>query len=163
MRNFLISSVSSSQCWVYCHLAVFSLSTTWSKCKYFCSNSSICRWSLLKLKSITLLAKYCKKYCTNKLLFVYVPGQFYAINPSLTFWGSVSPQFILPLVFTSIHNCEAVLKWRINGLTFSFFFFRKNWNEIILPFFHCRVCFGLIFLLLCPDSKHVHKNILLRR
>ena len=65
VRNFLISSVSSSQCWVYCHLAVFSLSTTWSKCKCFCSNSSICRWSLLKLKSIMLFPKYCKQVLTG--------------------------------------------------------------------------------------------------
>ena len=72
VRNFLISSVSSSQCWVYCHLAVFSLSTTWSKCKCFCSNSSICKLSLLKLKSITLLAKYCKKIRYKRAAFVYM-------------------------------------------------------------------------------------------
>lgn len=44
-----ISDASSSHCWVYCHLAVFSLSTTCSKWTCFCSSSSFCSKSLLKL------------------------------------------------------------------------------------------------------------------
>lgn len=45
----LISSVNSSHWRVYCHLAVFSLSTICSRCKCFCSSSSFCARSLLKL------------------------------------------------------------------------------------------------------------------
>ena len=77
--SFLISVPSSSQCLVYCHLAVFSLSTTWliiviiiiiiinhghcrqfhqnpnknqtwRRWRCFCSNSSFWSSSLLKLK-----------------------------------------------------------------------------------------------------------------
>ena len=48
--SFFISSVSSWQCLVYCHLAVFSLSTTWRRCRCFCSNCSLCSNSLLKLQ-----------------------------------------------------------------------------------------------------------------
>lgn len=47
--SFLISDASSSHCWVYCHLAVFSLSTTWSKWTCFCSSSSFWSSNLLKL------------------------------------------------------------------------------------------------------------------
>lgn len=47
--SFRISDASSSHCWVYCHLAVFSLSTTWSRWTCFCSSSSFCSSSLLKL------------------------------------------------------------------------------------------------------------------
>ena len=49
-RSCLISSVSSSHCWVYCHLAVFSLSTICNRCRCFCSSSSFCSSSLLKLR-----------------------------------------------------------------------------------------------------------------
>lgn len=48
-RSFLISDASSSHCWVYCHLAVFSLSTTCRRWTCFCSSSSFCNSSLLKL------------------------------------------------------------------------------------------------------------------
>ena len=47
--SFFISVVSSSHCWEYCHFAVFSLSTICSKCRCFCSSSSFCSRSLLKL------------------------------------------------------------------------------------------------------------------
>lgn len=53
--NFFISIVSSSHCCVYCHFAVFSLSTIWTKCKCFCSNSSFCNNILLKLISRKLM------------------------------------------------------------------------------------------------------------
>lgn len=48
--SFLISDASSSHCWVYCHFAVFSLSTTWSKWTCFCSSSSFWSSNLLKLQ-----------------------------------------------------------------------------------------------------------------
>ncbi len=49
----LISSVSSSHCRVYCHLAVFSLSTICNRWRCFCSSSSFCARSLLKLRKTT--------------------------------------------------------------------------------------------------------------
>lgn len=49
VRSCLISSVNSSHWRVYCHLAVFSLSTICSRCRCFCSSSSFCARSLLKL------------------------------------------------------------------------------------------------------------------
>lgn len=48
-RSFFISEANSSHCCVYCHLAVFSLSTTCSRCTCFCSSSSFCSRTLLKL------------------------------------------------------------------------------------------------------------------
>ena len=48
--SFFISIVNSSHCWVYCHLAVFSDSTIWTKWRCFCSNSSFCSNILLKLQ-----------------------------------------------------------------------------------------------------------------
>ena len=72
-RSFFISIVRSSQCFVYCHFAVFSLSTTFlfnqaslnirnlsnkknintcSKWRCFCSSSSFCNRTLLKLNTI---------------------------------------------------------------------------------------------------------------
>lgn len=48
-RSFFISVDNSSHCCVYCHLAVFSLSTTCSKWTCFCSSSSFCSNNLLKL------------------------------------------------------------------------------------------------------------------
>lgn len=50
VRSFLISTVSSSHCCVYCHFAVFSLSTICTRWRCFCSSSSFCRTILLKLK-----------------------------------------------------------------------------------------------------------------
>ena len=50
--NFLISTERSSQWRVYCHLAVFSDSTTWRRWRCFCSSSSFWRSSLLKLENV---------------------------------------------------------------------------------------------------------------
>lgn len=50
-RSFFISDDNSSHCCVYCHLAVFSLSTTCNKCTCFCSSSSFCSSNLLKLEN----------------------------------------------------------------------------------------------------------------
>ena len=57
VRSFLISDVSSSHCCVYCHFAVFSLSTICNKCKCFCSSSSFCNDNLLKLEWRKILEK----------------------------------------------------------------------------------------------------------
>lgn len=56
-RSFRISEASSSHCCVYCHLAVFSLSTTWSRWTCFCSSSSFWSSNLLKLKDFERKAK----------------------------------------------------------------------------------------------------------
>lgn len=77
VRSCLISSVSSSHWRVYCHLAVFSLSTICNRCKCFCSSSSFWASSLLKLidgrtwgASSKIQISITGKFLTNQIFYL---------------------------------------------------------------------------------------------
>lgn len=110
-RSFLISVASSSHCWVYCHFAVISLSTTCSKCKCRCSSSSFCNSNLLKLtrkkhKSLRWSTELRQKKKTKR----YLPGLFQGVHPSLAGRFRRCPEFVLPHLRVIVRNDETMLR-----------------------------------------------------
>ena len=101
--SFLISTVRSWQCLVYCHLAVFSLSTTCRRWRCFCSNCSFCSNSLLKLQHL-------QWYSVGQSHPPALPRPLDGLNPLNTLRNGVGRQQVLSHLLYPVDDGEAQLK-----------------------------------------------------